>query len=139
MSRSLLNFLLLLQEKKASIRNLRRARSLYFYRKFQPYFLVLYGLKFGIFFAFNGFLIIMVFSSKLPPMYWIHIDFFYCNYFFPVDLFIYCLGLCQMIILSLSWLPVQVSFVSRSIILLWRILSFLHSFFFLLCSSSSLL
>lgn len=65
--------------------------------------------------------------------------FFYCNYFFPVDLFIYCLGLCQMTILSLSWLPVQVSFISRSIILLWRILSFLHSFFFLLCSSSSLL
>lgn len=55
--------------------------------------------------------------------------FFYCNDFFPVCLFIYYLGVCQIIILSLSWLPIQVSFISRSV-LLWRILSFLHSFFF---------
>lgn len=56
------------------------------------------------------------------------IFFFYCNDFFPVCLFIYYLGVCQIIILSLSWLPIQVSFISRSV-LLWRILSFLHSFF----------
>lgn len=54
------------------------------------------------------------------------------NIFIAIIYFIFIyllLGLCQITFLSLRWFPFQILFISRSVLLLWRILPFLHSLF----------
>lgn len=63
--------------------------------------------------------------------YWI---FLFLLQLFPsflafINLLIYCLFRCKITILSLSCLPIQVSFICSSLLLPWRILSFLHNLF----------
>lgn len=86
---SLLNFLLLLQEKTPALEIWREQELLIFIEIWNNIFLFSMIWSLGFFFAFNGFLSTVVFSSQLPPVYWILIEFFYCNDFFCVYLFIY--------------------------------------------------